>query len=231
METTANTAKPHYLGHRERLRSRLLDSSRGSMPDYEILEMLLFLSKPRGDMKPLAKQLITTFGSFGKVLNAEPEALAKVKGVGDSTIAALRVVQESVDRILKEEVEEKVVLQHWKALLDYCRAAMGHLTTEQFRVLYLNKKNMLLADEVQGTGTIDHTPVYPREVVKRAIYLGATSIILTHNHPSGDPTPSPADIEMTFKIMEACKAVGVTVHDHLIITAKKHYSFKSHGVM
>lgn len=230
MDNAANT-KPHYLGHRERLRNRLTDSARGTLPDYEILEMLLFFSKPRGDMKPLAKELIATFGSFGKVLNADAEALKKVKGVGDATVATLKIVQESVDRILKEEVEEKPVLQHWKALLDYCRAMMGHLSTEQFRVLYLNAKNVLIADEVQGTGTVNHTPVYPREVVKRALFLGATSIILTHNHPSGDPTPSPADIDMTYKIIEICKPMGIAVHDHLIISAKKHYSFKSNGVI
>lgn len=228
---TPTQEKPHYLGHRERLRNRLLDSARGTLPDYEILEMLLFSTKPRGDVKPMAKELIATFGSFGKVLNADAEALKRVKGVGDSTLAALRVVQEAVDRVLKEEVEAKPVLQHWKALLDYCRALMGHLGTEQFRVLYLNKKGVLLADEVQGVGTVDHTPIYPREVVKRALFLGATSIILAHNHPSGDPTPSPADIDMTYKVMEVCKPMGIIVHDHLIVCANKHYSFKSNGVM
>lgn len=231
MTTDSIQPKPHFLGHRERLRSRLLDASRGSLPDYEILEMLLFFSKPRGDMKPLAKELIATFGSFGKVLNADAETLKKVKGVGDATVASLRVVQEAVDRILREEVEEKPVLQHWKALLDYCRAMMGYQNIEQFRVLYLNKKFILIADEIQGVGTVDHTPVYPREVVKRALNLGATSLILTHNHPSGDPTPSAADIDMTYKVVEVCKPMGIAVHDHLIIAQHKHYSFKSHGVI
>lgn len=223
--------KPHYLGHRERLRSRLLDSARGTLPDYEILEMLLFLSKPRGDVKPIAKELMATFGSFGAVLNANPEALTHIKGVGDSTLAALRIVQEAIDRVLKQDIQAKPVLQHWKALLDYCRAVMGHLATEQFRILYLNKQGVLITDEVQSNGTVDYTPIYPREVVKRALYLGATAIILVHNHPSGDPTPSPADIDMTYKVMEACKPVDITIHDHLILSTNKHYSFKSNGVI
>lgn len=223
--------KPHYIGHRERLRNRLIHSAQGSLPDYEILEMLLFSSNPRGDTKPLAKELIATFGSLGKVFSADPDTLKKTKGIGEAAIASLRIVQECVERILKEDVVDKPILQHWKALLDYCRASMGNLTIEQFRILYLNKKNMLIADEVQGVGTIDHTPIYPREIIKRALFLGATSIILVHNHPSGDPTPSPADVDMTYKVMEMCKPMGITVHDHLVISAHKHYSFKSNGVL
>lgn len=223
--------KPHYLGHRERLRQRLLDSPKGTLPDYEILEMLLFLSKPRGDTKPLAKELIKTFGSFGKVLSADTLALKKVKGMGDATIATFRILQECTERLLKEETKAQPVLQSWKALLDYCRASMGHLTTEQFRVLYLNSGNMLIADEVQGNGTVDHTPVYPREVIKRGLYLGAASLILVHNHPSGNPSPSKGDIDLTLQIISAAKTVGINVHDHLIISATKHFSFKSNGVI
>ena len=223
--------KPHYLGHRERLRQRLLDAPKGTLPDYEILEMLLFLSKPRGDVKPLAKELIKTFGSFGRVLNADTEALKGIKGIGESTVASLRIVQESVERLLKEEVGNQPVLKSWKALLDYCRAAMGHLTTEQFRVLYLNNDNVLIADEVQGEGTVNHTPLYPREVVKRALYLGASSVILVHKHPSGNPAPSKDDIALTHQVIAAAKTVGVSVHDHLIISATKHFSFKSNGLM
>lgn len=230
MDIPADT-KPHYLGHRERLRQRLLESPKGVLPDYEILEMLLFLSKPRGDTKPLAKELIKTFGSFGRVMNADPLALQKVKGMGEASIATLRILQECAERLLKEEAEEKPILQSWKALLDYCRTAMGHLATEEFRVLYLNKGNMLIEDEVQGNGTVDHTPVYPREVIKRALYLGASSLILVHNHPSGNPSPSKADIDLTQQIIMAAKTVGISVHDHLIISATRHFSFKSNGLM
>lgn len=230
-EKPAKPTTPHYIGHRDRLRSRLLASRKGTLPDYEILEMLLFATRPRGDTKPLAKQLIAEFGSFARVMNAAPEALKQVKGVNDAVVAIFRTVQEASVRLIKEDVTEKTVLQSWKALLDYCRATMGHLKTEQFRVLFLDTKHQVLADELQETGTIDRAAVYPREIVKRALYIEAASIILVHNHPSGDTKPSRADIDVTKQIVAAAATVGVQVHDHVIISNKSHYSFKSHGVM
>ena len=223
--------KPHYTGHRERLRQRLLQSKKGSLPDYEILEMLLFPTRPRGDVKPLAKALITEFGSFARVVNADPELLRRIPGIGDSVIAILRTVQEAAVRLVKEEMMEKPVVQSWKALLDYCRATMGHNKTEQFRILYLNKQHMIIADELQEVGTVDRAAVYPREVVKRALYLEAAAIILVHNHPGGDTKPSRADIDITKQIMQGAAVVGVELHDHVIISSKSHYSFKSHGVI
>lgn len=226
---------PHYLGHRKRLRERFLAavSSGGmdSIPDYELLEMLLFSSKPRGDVKPLAKQLITEFGSLAAVLSAPPDALAKVSGMGDSAIASIKSVQIAALRLLGAELVDKPLISSWKALLDYCRASMAYNKTEQFRIFFLDKKNKLIADEQQQQGTVDHTPVYPREVVKRALDLGASSIILVHNHPSGDSTPSKADITMTQAIIQAANGVGITIHDHLIIAGKNHYSFAAHGIL
>jgi DNA repair protein RadC len=223
--------KPHFLGHRERLRSRLLESRKGSLPDYEILELLLCLAKPRGDMKPLAKELIARFGSFARVLNATAEQLSEIDGIGPAVLASLRVVHEAACRLIKEDVTENPILESWKSLLDYCRATMGHIKTEQFRVLYLDKKNMVIKDELQELGTVDHTPVYPREIVKQALYLEASNIILVHNHPSGNTKPSQADIDVTKRIMQACQIVGITVHDHVIISSKSHFSFKTHGLM
>jgi DNA repair protein RadC len=223
--------KPHHIGHRQRLRERFLASKKGSLPDYEVLEIMLFSSHPRGDVKPLAKELIAKFGSLAKVLNANAAELLLVKGVNESSVAQIKAVQEAAERLLKADVAERPVLQSWKALLDYCRASMGHLTSEQFRILFLNRKNMLIADELQETGTIDQTPVYPREVVKRALQLEASSIILVHNHPSGDTTPSKADIALTKQIQVAAATIGVTLHDHLIVSAAEHYSFKTNGII
>lgn len=231
LEKPAKAPAPHYIGHRDRLRERLLASRKGTLPDYEILELLLFATRPRGDTKPLAKQLIAEFGSFARVLEACPEALKSVKGVNDAVIATFRTVQEASVRLIKEELTEKTVLQSWKALLDYCRATMGHLKTEQFRVLFLDTKHQVIADELQEAGTIDRAAVYPREIVKRALYLEAASIILVHNHPSGDSSPSRADINITKQIIAAAATVGIQVHDHVIISNKSHYSFKSNGVM
>lgn len=228
---TTTTKTPHYHGHRERLRKRLLDSKKGTLPDYEILEVLLFAASPRGDVKPLAKSLISHFGSLGRVLTAEPHELEGIKGVNESAMATLRAVREGAERLLKEEVVEQPILQSWKALLDYCRASMGHNKTEQFRILFLNRKNMVIADDLQEAGTVDQTPVYPREIVKRALHLEASAVILVHNHPSGDTTPSRADIELTKEIMNALKVVGISVHDHVIISKQSHYSFKSNGVI
>lgn len=223
--------KPHHLGHRKRLRERFLKSAPGSLPDYELLEIILFAAKPRSDVKPLAKKLLSEFGSISKVLSAPVNDLRKITEMGDGAIAALKAAQEASLRVLQEKVAEKPILQSWKALLDYCRASMGHNKKEQFRIFFLDKKNKLIADELQQEGTVDHTPVYPREVVKRALELGASAIILVHNHPSGDVTPSRSDIDMTKYIMQASTPLNVIVHDHIIVAADNHYSFKSNGLI
>lgn len=223
--------KQHYLGHRARLRERFLAGDDGALPDYELLELLLFSARPRGDVKPLAKQLLSTFGSLRGVLHATESEIAKLDEVGDSVIATLKAVRVAAQRVLREEIKDRPIIQSWDTLLDYCRSTMGQEKIEQFRILFLNHKNTLITDEVQQRGTVNHTPVYPREVVKRALELGASAIILCHNHPSGDPTPSKPDIDMTTQIQQACAAVGIQVHDHLIVTAKEHYSFKSNGLL
>lgn len=221
----------HYLGHRQRLRSRFLEGSPASLPDYELLELLLFGAKPRGDVKPLAKRLLKRFGSLDGVIHADISELRQVDEVGDAVISCLKATEEAAQRLVKAPAKERPIIQSWTALLDYCRLAMGKKKIEEFRILFLNHKNALIHDEVQQRGTVNHTPVYPREVVKRALELGASAIILAHNHPSGDPTPSQADIDMTKKIATAAQAVGIPVHDHLIITEREHYSFKSNGLL
>ncbi|MEN3974370.1 DNA repair protein RadC [Emcibacter sp. SYSU 3D8] len=223
--------KPHHLGHRQRLRERFMSGGAASMPDYEVLEMLLFSALPRGDTKPLAKALIDRFGSLADVLSAPPERLAEVKGVGDGIVAALKLVREAGLRLTRAKALNRPALSSWAAVLEYCQAAMAYENREQFRILFLDRKNTLIADEVQQTGTIDHTPVYPREVAKRALELDATAVILVHNHPSGDPNPSRADIEMTKKVVAAAAALGIVVHDHLIIGRGTHSSFKSLGLL
>ena len=223
--------KPHHTGHRQGLRERFIKSKKGTLPDYEILEILLFAASPRFDMKPLAKTLIANFGSLARVVSTPAEELLKVKGVNESAIAQLKAVQEAAERLLKQDMVEKPLLQSWKALLDYCRASMGNLKQEQFRMLFLNNKNMLISDELQEVGTVDQTPVYPREIVKRALDLGASAIIMVHNHPSGDTTPSKADIMITKQINKAVDSVGISLHDHLIVSHTGHYSFKSHGII
>lgn len=222
--------KPHYHGHRGRLRSRFLAEPK-SMPDYELLEILLFPSSPRKDVKPLAKELINKFGTFAKVLNASNEELLKIDGVNEAAIASIKSVREASSRLLLTEAMEKPILNSWNKLLDYVRSEMGHLKNEQFRILFLNTKNMLIADEVQNEGTINHTLAYPREVVKRALELAAANVILVHNHPSGDCTPSKADMDITDQISAAAKAVGIRVHDHVIISSSEHFSFKSSGLL
>ena len=221
---------PHYHGHRQRLRERFLNGGRDALPDYELLELLLFMAIPRIDTKPLAKSLIDDFGSFADVIAAPIEALRK-KGVHEGTIAALKVVEAAALRLAKTRVIGKPALSSWEALLDYCAMEMARAQTEQFRVLFLDRKNVLLADEVQNKGTVDHTPVYPREVLKRALELGASALILVHNHPSGDPTPSRGDILMTREIVAAAKALKIEVHDHLVIGRGKHASFKALGLL
>ena len=227
---------PHYKGHRERLRRRFLDGGSDALQDYELLEMVLFAVTPQRDVKPLAKALIASFGDLWGVVNAPPERLRgfKVGGVAlatDNAVATIRVVGAAALRAMRQQVINRPVLASWQALLDYCSAAMAHEPTEQFRLLFLDRKNRLIADEVQQRGTVDHTPVYPREVVKRALDLTASAIILVHNHPSGDPAPSRADIEMTKDIVRAAKALDIMVHDHLIIGRGKYASFKSMGLL
>jgi DNA repair protein RadC len=222
---------PQYLGHRARLRTRFLESGGENLPDYELLEMILFSARPRGDVKPLAKRLLKQFGSFAKVIYATDHELRQVDEVGDAVISALKTIRISAQRLFKSEIGDQPVIQSWSALLDYCKLAMGKNTVEEFRVLFLNHRHALIADETMQRGTVNHTPVYPREIVKRALELGAAAIILLHNHPSGDPTPSKADIDITQKIIEATATVNVTVHDHVIITDGGHYSFKSFGLI
>ena len=224
------TEEPHYHGHRERLRERLLGSGASALPDYELLEFLLYAGIPRKDTKPLAKELIARFGSFAGVLSADREALADA-GLKDGAIAALLGVREAASRFLRAEIAEKPVITNWQALVDYCTARIGFAAAEEFHLLFLDRKNALIKDEPQQRGTIDHTPVYPREVVKRALELNASAIIMVHNHPSGDPTPSRADIEMTKQVREAAKAVGIVLHDHLVIGKGRHASFKSLGLI
>jgi DNA repair protein RadC len=223
--------KPHYLGHRDRLRRRFLRDGPDALPDYELLELLLTFAIPRSDVKPLAKQLIARFGSFAEVIAADPERLMEVKGVKQNTAVALVAVRAAAARLLKGELAERPLLGSYDAVVDYCRAAMAFHATEQFRVLFLDKKNRLMADEVQQRGTVDHTPVYPREVVKRAIELGATALILVHNHPSGDPTPSRADIATTKEVVAAAKTVDIVVHDHLVVARTGHASLRNLNMM
>ena len=201
------------------------------MPDYELLELTLFAAIPRRDVKPLAKALIARFGSFADVIAAPRARLAEMDGVGDAVIAQLKIVEAAAQRLARGKMLGKPALSSWTALLDYCMAAMARAPKEEFRVLFLDRKNVLVADEVQSKGTVDHAPVYPREIVKRALEHGASAIILVHNHPSGDPTPSRADIEMTREIAAAAKALGIAVHDHLVIGRGGHASFKSLGLL
>ena len=214
-------------GHRQRLRQRLLKGGADALHDYELLELALFASMPRGDTKPLAKELLNRFGSFTEALTAEPERLREVKGMGDAAIAALKAVEASAGRLLQGRIMEKPVIGSWQALLEYCQATMSHSRTEQFRILFLDRKNKLIKDELQQKGTVDHTPVYPREVIKRALDLGSSAIIMVHNHPSGDVTPSQADIEITRQVRDAAKALGINLHDHIIVGGGDHASFKS----
>lgn len=222
---------PHFHGHRERLRRRLLDKGPESLADYELLELLLFGAKPRGDTKPLAKTLVARFGNLAGVLAASPRELAAVAGMGDASIATLKAIPEASLRLAREDLSNSPVIGSWDKLLDYCRIAMGREKVEQFRLLFLDRKNRLIADEVHQRGTVDHTPVYPREVVKRALELGASALILVHNHPSGDATPSKADIAMTREIEEAGSALGIAIHDHIVIGRNSHQSFKSMGLL
>ena len=218
-------------GHRERLRARFLQGGADAMPDYELLELTLFAAVPRRDTKPLAKALLARFGSFAEVIAAPRARLMEVKGVGETVLHHLKIVEAAAHRLAKTRIINRPALSSWTALLDYCTAAMARSTHEEFRVLFLDRKNVLVADEVQNRGTVDHTPVYPREIIKRALELSASAIILVHNHPSGDPTPSKADIAMTREVASAAKALGIAIHDHLVIGRGGHASFKSLGLL
>lgn len=227
-----NGKRPSYLAdHRKRLRHRFLTGGAAAMPDYEILELTLFRIIPRQDVKPLARRLIDTFGDLNGVLSAPIRRLEAVEGVGPAVALELKVMETVTHRMARAKVMQRHVISSWDAVLDYCHTVMAHRDTEQFRVLFLDKKNVLIADEAQSKGTVDHVPVYPREVVKRALELNASALILVHNHPSGDPTPSPEDIAMTQKVETAANALNITLHDHLIIGRSQELSFRSQGLL
>jgi DNA repair protein RadC len=218
---------PHYTGHRQRLRERFLKGAPDAIPDYELLELVLFRALPRCDTKELAKQLIARFGSFAEVVNAPDQRLKEIDGVGQSVITELRLIRAAALRLVRSNIMKRPALSSWKEVLEYLRAAQSFEHREQFRVLFLDKKNQLIADEVQQQGTVDYTPVYVREVVKRALELSATAIVLVHNHPSGDPTPSRVDIDMTKQIVAAAGSLGIAVHDHIIVGREGHASLKA----
>jgi DNA repair protein RadC len=230
-EDSGGKAMPHYHGHRERLKERFREKGHDALADYEFLELVLFRSLPRRDTKPIAKALLARFGSFAEVIAAPPERLKEISGIGESVITDLKLIQAAAQRYTRDQVRGKPVLSSWSALLDYCRSKMAFADREEFHIIFLDKKNQVLADERQQHGTVDHTPVYPREVVRRALELSASAIILVHNHPSGDPTPSSADVTMTRTIVDVAKPLGIAVHDHLIIGREGHVSFKSLGLI
>ena len=226
-DPTPAIEKPHWLGHRERLRQKLLSAGPEALAEYEMLELVLMQAIPRRDTKPLAKQLISRFGSFAAVLAAEPAALQDVKGVGDGVVAMLKIVQHAAQLMQRQLVLKRPVLGSWQQLLDYCHSVMAHEKVEQFRLIFLDGKNRLIADEIQNIGTVNHAPVYIREVVKRALEFHASALILAHNHPTGDPTPSRDDILLTREIKKALDLVAIKLHDHLIIGKEGHASLRS----
>ena len=224
--------QPSYIAdHRQRLRARFIAGGAAAVPDYELLELVLFRAIPRRDVKPLARDLMDRFGDFNRVITAPEARLRDISGVGSAVVTELKIVEAAAHRMARARVLQQHVVSSWDALLDYCHTTMAHRETEQFRVLYLDRKNTVIADEEQAKGTVDHVPVYPREVAKRALELNASALILVHNHPSGDPTPSQADIEMTGQIGAACEALGLTLHDHLIIGKSRELSFRAEGYL
>lgn len=224
--TKEEEGAPHYLGHRERLRERFRKGGTDALAEYELLELILFRALPRRDVKPLAKSLLARFGSFAEAISARPERLREIEGLGEAAIVELKIVDAAAKHLTKSELTKRPPLSSFSAVVDYCRSAMAFLDHEEFRILFLDKKNQLIADEVQGIGTIDHAPVYPREIMRRALELGACAIILVHNHPSGDPQPSTEDIQLTHQIIAVGKPLKVIVHDHLIIGKHGHVSLK-----
>jgi DNA repair protein RadC len=223
--------RPDAHDHRTRLRQRFLSAGPGSVADHEMLELVLFRAVPHRDVKPIAKRLIETFADFNGVISAPVGRLAEVSGVGPAVVCELKIVEAAAHRLARARVMHKHALSSWSALMEYCKTCMAHRETEQFRILFLDRKNVLIADEEQAKGTVDHVPVYPREVVKRGLELNASALILVHNHPSGDPTPSKSDIEMTHQIERAAKAVGLVVHDHVIVGKERDTSFRSQGLI
>ena len=217
--------------HRKRLRERFLQGGANAMPDYELLELVLFRAIPRQDVKPLAKRLLAVFGDFNHVISAPQPRLREVSGVGQAVVQELKIIEAAAQRLGRAKVINRNIISSWAALMDYCKTAMAHRDIEQFHILFLDRKNTLIADEEQQRGTVDHVPVYPREVAKRALELNASAVILVHNHPSGDPAPSQADIQMTAKVEQALEAVGVSVHDHIIIGKAEDASFRSLGLL
>lgn len=223
---------PSYIkDHRRRLRDRFLAGGAAAMPDYELLELVLFRALPRCDVKPVARRLIEAFGDFGRVCAAPRDRLVKVRGVGDAVVLELKIIEAASHRLARARVMQKPVISSWDAVLDYCHTTMAHLELEQFRVLYLDRKNVLIADEEQARGTVDHVPVYPREVVKRALELNASALILVHNHPSGDPTPSDQDVIVTGQIQDAAQILGITLHDHIVIGRAREASLRALGYL
>ncbi len=218
-------------GHRARLRAKFAQGLGKGLADYEILELLLFLAVPRGDMKPLAKGLLKKFGSVAALLKADEGLILETPGVGPSVLHAIHLIQAIMSQVLQQEMIRTPILASWQSVLDYCQATMAYDRKETVRLLFLDRKNQMIGDEIQQTGTVDHAPLYPREVIKRALELGASAIIIVHNHPSGDPTPSRGDIEMTLKVQEAARPLGIEIHDHLIIGKGRHSSLKSMGLM
>ncbi|MEO1705329.1 MAG: DNA repair protein RadC [Pseudomonadota bacterium] len=228
----ATGKQPSYIrDHRARLRERFRAGGADALPDYELLELVLFRAIPRRDVKPLARALLDTFGDFNRVISADSTRLSAVSGVGEAVITELKIVEAAAHRLARARVIQRPIISSWDQLIDYCHTAMAHRETEQFRILFLDRKNILVADEAQAEGTVDHVPVYPREVVKRALSLNASALILVHNHPSGDPTPSEADIAMTHKIEQAAETLGITLHDHIIVGQSKELSFRAEGFL
>lgn len=231
VEAGVAVARPHYLDHRKRLRSRFVDGDAEAFPDYELLELLLCFAIDRVDVKPLAKALLAEFGSLAAVLAAEPSRLSPFERMGERPQALFRAIRETARRMLRQELTDRPVISSWQALLDYCRASLAEEQTERFRVLYLDRKNRLIVDDLQQKGTVDHAAVYPREVLKRALELGATALILVHNHPSGDPSPSAADVAMTREVRQAADALGITLHDHVVVGRTGTASMRALGLL
>ena len=231
MPEAPSAETPHYHGHRARLKARFAEHGADALPDYELLELVLFNAVPRADVKPLAKRLLAAFGDFNHAVSAPPARLREVSGVGDAVVHQLKLVEAAARRLARARVIARPALSSWSALLDYCKTAMAHGEVEEFRLLFLDRKNVLIADEAQARGTVDSVAVYPREVVKRALELGASALIMVHNHPSGDPTPSQADITMTRRVREALGAVDIRLHDHLVIGKDRDASFATLGLL
>ena len=231
MKEEAKNIQPHYIGHRERLRKKLLECSGDVFADYELLELLLTIAIPRRDVKPLAKELLKKFSTFAGVINAEQSELLEVSGIGETTVALFKIVRLSITKTLKDKVQERSVISNWKELIDYCQLNIGNKQTEEFHILYLDTKCCLIKDETHSTGTINTSSVYPREILKRVLEVGASSIIIVHNHPTGDINPSNADINITKKIEESLKTIDVPLHDHLIVGKGNYFSFKSFGLL